>query len=870
MSGQEIGTVVGGIIGAYFGYPQLGMAIGGLIGGAIDPTKISGPHIGQGQQQTSTDGVPIAWVIGTAKVAGCLIAVGPRREVKVESGGKGGGPVQVTYEAHQDFAFLVCESCELRDSTIESIILVEQDGKIVYDSRPDSNFANASAKWKTNVDFYFGAEDQMPHPTLEAIFGTGKTPAYRGSLIAVFKDFNLTPFGDRIPSYLFTVSSNSDHADPVILAAPETYYGNSFGAQTGGYMWERTETFALPDGPTEQIEITKVNFSDTARVTLTPLYVETTDSAPATHAVDVDDLNSSYIFDTGWNSNNSFGPLDPNWSDWWASHGSSAPAVNYPVESIDYAVVLNAPAGKKIRGIRKNTFVFSSGNYIDNYDVYLKMCTAPSGIMLTYMTNGAYRGSDDVYYKAPWSSFEGGGTDTVNPVPLSDAISRICKRGGLAATAFDSSALSLYEITGYPIATQCAGTDALLPLLQTAFAFGTAVDNHLLFKFYGEDVIVSVNDNDAVINDASDGAIQKTVRNQATEFPQKIVGQYIDPAQNYNTVAQQAERLTQTVVATGESDIQIPLAITAIQAKQAVDKALKVAYATLEGTIDLSVPYATASADYLTLAAGEPIFQDNKRWVTDEVDIGINYLKISGRYDRQSAYTSNVQPVTGNTPTPPVSMYSGPTDMMVMNLPSLRTQDTYGVYITVKGEDASWRGANIQVSYDDQQSWQNALTATLESVMGTVVSDMASSSSSDEADTLVAVGEDELSSVTDSQLAVGANPFAIVDNSDLAEVRQAKYATLQPTSSSDSDNEYLLTRQNTGLLGTEFVLHGAGEKFTMLDKAYFFPIDLSFKGKTLYFRAIGFGEIAEDQSVVSLVYNPDTTVIVDGGEITGS
>lgn len=208
--------------------------------------------------------------------------------------------------------------------------------------------------------------------------------------------------------------------------------------------------------------------------------------------------------------------------------------------------------------------------------------------------------------------------------------------------------------------------------------------------------------------------------------------------------------------------------------------------------------------------------------------------------------------------------------MMVMNLPSLRTQDTYGVYIAVRGQDSSWRGANIQVSYDDQQSWQNALTATLESVMGTVVSDVASSSSSDEAETLVHTGEGELSSVTDAQLEAGANAFAIVDNSDLAEVRQAKYAVLQPTSSSDPDNEYLLTRENTGLLGTEFVLHGAGEKFTTLDSVYFFPIDLGFKGKTLYFRAVGFGEVAEDQPVVALVYNPDTTVIVDGGEVTGS
>lgn len=94
MSGQQIGTVVGGVVGAFFGGyagAQLGMAIGGTIGGIVDPTKINGPHIGDGQQQTSTDGAPIAWVMGTAKVAGTLAWVGPRTEVKVkDSGGKGG------------------------------------------------------------------------------------------------------------------------------------------------------------------------------------------------------------------------------------------------------------------------------------------------------------------------------------------------------------------------------------------------------------------------------------------------------------------------------------------------------------------------------------------------------------------------------------------------------------------------------------------------------------------------------------------------------------------------------------------------------------------------------------------------------------
>src|SRR5574337_961802 len=200
MSGQQIGTVVGGVVGAFFGQPQLGMAIGGLIGGAIAPDHINGPKIGDGQQQSATDGAPIAWVQGTAMVAGTIVQVSPRRQIRHKDNGKG-GPVQVTYTAVQDFAIIICESSELRDSTMSSVLMVMQDGKLVYDVRPGSTMLADSYKWKANVDFLFGDDTQLPHPTLEAITGVGNTPAYRGSCIAVFKNFDVSTAGD--PGYAF-------------------------------------------------------------------------------------------------------------------------------------------------------------------------------------------------------------------------------------------------------------------------------------------------------------------------------------------------------------------------------------------------------------------------------------------------------------------------------------------------------------------------------------------------------------------------------------------------------------------------------------------------------------------------------------------
>lgn len=207
MSGQQIGTVVGGIVGAFFGMPQLGMAIGGLIGGAIDPEVIKGPHIGDGAQQSAQEGIPIPWVLGIARVQGNIVQKSDRREVKKTEGGKG-GPEVVTYEAHQDFAIMVCESSETRDSTIVGVQMVFCNGKLLYDTRPSSNFQAENSKFLRNCTFYFGAENQMPDPTLEIISGVGNTPAYRGVFTAVFRDINLSQYGDAIPTYEWVVVSD--------------------------------------------------------------------------------------------------------------------------------------------------------------------------------------------------------------------------------------------------------------------------------------------------------------------------------------------------------------------------------------------------------------------------------------------------------------------------------------------------------------------------------------------------------------------------------------------------------------------------------------------------------------------------------------
>jgi hypothetical protein len=226
LSGQQIGTAVGFVAGFFLpGGPQVWAAIGGMVGGAISPTEIRGPHIGDGQNQSSAEGVPIPWIMGTAGfVQGNIVDKGPRREVKKEDDGKGSSTVAVTYEAHQDFTIMICESSETRDSLMTGVLIVRLNGKIVYDMRPESNFAAENSKFLRNHTFYDGNESQGVDPTEEAwpTNGVGNTPYYRGVYRMVARDINLSQYGDAIPTYEFVMigAGSSDDTITTTLIGP--------------------------------------------------------------------------------------------------------------------------------------------------------------------------------------------------------------------------------------------------------------------------------------------------------------------------------------------------------------------------------------------------------------------------------------------------------------------------------------------------------------------------------------------------------------------------------------------------------------------------------------------------------------------------
>lgn len=202
MSGATIGGIVGGVVGAFFGYPQLGYALGSLIGGAISPEKIQMPSLGDAQQQTSQDGVPIPVVYGTPPgFFGNLIGgdnKARKYRVKQKQDGKGGP------EVYQD-KFLITVAVGICEGPIAGVAWVKRNGELVYDIRPGSQVPAETRAFMSKARFYLGTEDQLPDPALEAIHGVGNTCYHRGLAYMVIVDDDVTETRGSVARFEFGV-----------------------------------------------------------------------------------------------------------------------------------------------------------------------------------------------------------------------------------------------------------------------------------------------------------------------------------------------------------------------------------------------------------------------------------------------------------------------------------------------------------------------------------------------------------------------------------------------------------------------------------------------------------------------------------------
>ena len=189
-------TVVGNALGG-----PIGGTIGAIIGQQIDnrlfaPKPREGPRLGDLSIQTSSYGAAIPRLYGRTRVAGSVIwATDLIEERSKVSTGKG-KPKQTVYSYSANFAVV------LSARAIGGVGRIWADGKLLRGEAGDF-------KTETVFRLHTGGVDQTVDPMIAASEGAGNAPAYRGLAYAVFEDFQLADYGNRIPSLSFEVLADT-------------------------------------------------------------------------------------------------------------------------------------------------------------------------------------------------------------------------------------------------------------------------------------------------------------------------------------------------------------------------------------------------------------------------------------------------------------------------------------------------------------------------------------------------------------------------------------------------------------------------------------------------------------------------------------
>lgn len=226
-----IGMVFAGA-GAGFGYASLGLSLAALFASQMFSGDMKneyadgvGPRLEAQKAQSSAYGAMQTIMFGVQRVAGNVIwstdITEGREEIIVGITPAKGVPPAITttrffYKASFAVAFGTVpvfrqstnssnqESAEegseisyTERGEYSAIRRIWANGNIIYDVRTSLDEPIGS---DLSFKVYLGGNDQDPDPTIELIEGMDSTPAYRGTCYLVLEDYELTKYGNIIPS----------------------------------------------------------------------------------------------------------------------------------------------------------------------------------------------------------------------------------------------------------------------------------------------------------------------------------------------------------------------------------------------------------------------------------------------------------------------------------------------------------------------------------------------------------------------------------------------------------------------------------------------------------------------------------------------
>lgn len=403
-----------------------------------------------------------------------------------------------------------------------------------------------------------------------------------------------------------------------------------------------------------------------------------------------------------------------------------------------------------------------------------------------------------------------------NGVLLSAIVADICNRAGLSGAQYDVSQLTDL-VYGYAVTQHMTPRDALTPLMQAYFFDVSDTDGKLKFVKRGAQPAQTIPwaDLGAATSESDQfyqNPIVETVM-QEVDLPRTLTLSYVGYQNDYQEGSQQAFR---TVTASNK-DSKMQMAIV-----MADDDALQRAQQLLWSTwmarrsfeFKTGLKYLNLEpTDVVTLTA-----QDGSTITTRMLSCqwdGMGSLSWHAVAEYPGLYGSST--AAGGSTSVGMSKdkvaYSGPTDLIVMDIPPLRPQDASaaGLYTAACGYASDWPGCQVEVSRDGS-AFTGVETLTNAAAVGVTTSALPNflgGNQPDELSTLtVQMVNGTLSTVSYSDFLAGVQAAYV--GGELVYFRSAVLV---------SGSTYRLTGFLRGLLGTDRLMaaHGSSEAFVLLD-----------------------------------------------------
>ena len=447
-------------------------------------------------------------------------------------------------------------------------------------------------------------------------------------------------------------------------------------------------------------------------------------------------------------------------------------------------------------------------------------------------------------------------------VPLSDVVTDICRRAGLAAADIDVTDLVSETVRGYVINRQGSARAALEPLTRGYLFEGVESDWQVKLVRRGGSSVVTIPADDVGLISGDQEPIERP-RDQEVELPSSVSVTYADPDADYqpsNQIAQRISGPVRTQNADNNVSIEFPIVFTSEEGRRLAERLLYTAWAE-RSRLNTALTWeylALDPTDIIEMQVGADLLRLRLAEIEVGADLAIEL--VATQEDARSNDSS--APGVGGGGLVPQAVPSGfPTKYLPLDLPLLFAVDTSlqqfsRAYWAASGYDAEWPGSRLFRSSDQGQTFSAVGQATVPAAWGVVdgtLPDPGTTATWDESSTVdvkVIAGIDRFESATDAEVLGGANSLAIIRADGLPEIVQ--FVNVE----SVDVGTVRLSRLLRGRRGTDAEEtarnHGANETVVLLEpgRVLTFPLPLDLIDVAAQYRAETLGQPLEDAPTI--------------------